>query len=450
MSCSRLHAQDVGDNHEITRMLFVFDASQSMAGRWQSDIKFNIARRLFVKMLDSLKSVPDLQIALRVYGHQHHYPPQVCTDSKLEVPFGNNNVQRIKEVLKQLRPNGTTPIAYSLEQSVNDFPACENCRNIVVLITDGIEECGGDPCAVSLKLQQQGIFLRPFVIGVGGDFSRAFECVGTYLDASTEDNFRSALDIVVTNVLNKTSAQVNILDAYGNPRETDVVFSIIENRTGKTVRNYVQTLNHKGVPDTINIDPLKVYDLLVHTVPPKRTDSIVLQSGIHNYLPAEAATGYLRIKEKGKGRFFTTNVSCLIRQHGKNEILTVQDLGQTERYRTGVYDIEVLVSPRFNIENVVLSQNHTTIVEVPSPGYAAIKYNAGGKGALFQVQGNNMIWIKNIDVKNPDTELYPLMPGYYKIVWRSVYAHRILFTFERDFEVRSGLTTGIEAQFGGR
>lgn len=142
LSSSYLSAQDVVDDKEITRILFVFDASQSMAGRWQSDIKFNIARRLFVKMLDSLKSVPDLQIALRVYGHQHHYPPQVCTDSKLEVPFASNNVPRIKEVLERLRPNGTTPIAYSLEQSVNDFPPCDNCRNIVVLITDGIEEWG--------------------------------------------------------------------------------------------------------------------------------------------------------------------------------------------------------------------------------------------------------------------------------------------------------------------
>ncbi len=39
----------------VTRILFVFDASQSMYGRWQSDTKFNIASRLFSNILDSLK-----------------------------------------------------------------------------------------------------------------------------------------------------------------------------------------------------------------------------------------------------------------------------------------------------------------------------------------------------------------------------------------------------------
>jgi Ca-activated chloride channel family protein len=53
----------------LTRILFVFDASQSMYGRWQSDTKFSIASRLFINILDSLKNIQNLQIALRVYGH---------------------------------------------------------------------------------------------------------------------------------------------------------------------------------------------------------------------------------------------------------------------------------------------------------------------------------------------------------------------------------------------
>ena len=39
----------------------------------------------------------------------------------------------------------------------------------MILITDGIEECGGDH-AISIALQKKGIVLKPFVIGVGLDF----------------------------------------------------------------------------------------------------------------------------------------------------------------------------------------------------------------------------------------------------------------------------------------
>ena len=54
----------------LTRILFIFDASQSMFGRWQSDTKISIAQKLLSNMLDSLKNVQNLELALRVYGHQ--------------------------------------------------------------------------------------------------------------------------------------------------------------------------------------------------------------------------------------------------------------------------------------------------------------------------------------------------------------------------------------------
>ena len=114
-------------------------------------------------------------MALRVYGHQKQYPPQICDDTRLEVPFSKDNTARIKHVIKSIIPKGTTPIAYALLQSVNDFPACDNCRNVVILITDGLEECGGDPCSVSFELQKKGIVLKPFIIGIGKNFKESFD-----------------------------------------------------------------------------------------------------------------------------------------------------------------------------------------------------------------------------------------------------------------------------------
>src|SRR5689334_7131217 len=130
-------------------------------------MKMDIAKKLMSETLDSLKEIKNLQLALRLYGHQKKLQPHNCNDTKREVPFAFGNIAKIKNKINSITPSGTTPIAASLEAAGGDFPPCKDCRNVIILITDGIEECNGDPCAVSLALQKKGIVLKPFVIGVG-------------------------------------------------------------------------------------------------------------------------------------------------------------------------------------------------------------------------------------------------------------------------------------------
>ncbi len=269
----------------LTRIEFLFDGSQSMYGRWQSGAKIDVAKELMFQLLDSLRYLDNIELALRVYGHQKQFPPQDCDDSKLEVPFSKGNMQHMKNVLKNIVPKGTTPIARSLELCGNDFPQSES-RNILILITDGIEECGGDPCAVSQALQQKGIFLKPFVIGMGIDESwkKTFDCVGRYFDATNEVNFKMALDVVISQALNSTTMQVNLLDIYNQPTETNVNMTFYDQQSGKVKYNFIHTLNTKGNPDTLVIDPLPVYRIVVHTTPPVSKDSIVLTPGKHTTL----------------------------------------------------------------------------------------------------------------------------------------------------------------------
>ncbi|MEZ5011180.1 MAG: VWA domain-containing protein [Bacteroidales bacterium] len=209
---------------EKTRILFVLDCSQSMAGLWGDDKKINIARKFLGRTIDSLGTYPDVEMALRVYGHQSVVPPQDCNDTRLEVPFAPNNGYAIKRKMANLSPKGTTPIANSLSRAASDFPPCEECRNVIILITDGIEACDGDPCEVARELQQKGIILKPFVIGIGLDpeFEKSFECLGNLYNGSTEERFEEVLEIVITHGPNETTLQVNLLDAYGNPSETNI------------------------------------------------------------------------------------------------------------------------------------------------------------------------------------------------------------------------------------
>lgn len=426
-----------------TRILFVFDASQSMLGKWQSDVKINIAQKLLSNLLDSLVDVPNLELALRVYGHQKQYPPQDCDDSKLEIPFAKDNINKIKYRLKTLVPKGTTPISTSLELAANDFTPCDNCRNIIILITDGLEECGGDPCAVSKALQKKGIALKPFIIGIGKDFSSAFNCVGTYFDASSEQEFHQALNIVISQALNSTTAQVNLLDSLGDPTETNVNMTFYDNLSGLIKYNFIHTINNKGVPDTLILDPLTTYNLVVHTIPEVEVDSIKLTPGKHTIIAVDAPQGYLTLKMTGPNIKNVDKVKAIIRQKDKMETLNLQDFNQTEKYLTGAYDLEVLCLPRLYINDVKISQSATTTVEIPQPGIAIIQMTANGYGSLYQFSNNKLEWIYNLR-ENTNQESIVLQPGSYKVVFRTKYTNHSAYTVEKTFKVESGASVMVK------
>lgn len=426
----------------LTRILFVFDASQSMYGRWQNSTKFETATRLFNDLLDSLESVKDLEVALRMYGHQKQYPPQDCDDSRLEVPFAKDNIPRIQHVLQTVVPKGTTPIAFSLLQAGGDFPPCDRCRNIIILITDGMEECGGDPCTASIELQQKGIILKPFIVGIGKDFREQFECVGTYFDAANEKEFRNALNIIISRALNPTSVQVNLLDQYGEPTETNVNMTFYDNNTGRIKYNYIHSLNNKGLPDTLEIDPLITYDIVVHTIPPVRKDSVKITSGRHNVIGIDAPQGYLGFKASGNATL--KYLPCLIRQKGSTEILNVQQFDQVEKYMVGEYEADILCLPRITVRDIDVRERHTTTVEIPVPGIAVIETTMNGYGSLYVEKGKELTWLYNMKDTPQHQETLYLQPGNYRVVFRSKYSNRASYSVEKSFTVEGGQTTNVK------
>lgn len=426
----------------LTRILFVFDASQSMYGRWQSDTKFNIASHLFLNILDSLKNIRNLQVALRVFGHQKQFPPQDCSDTKLEVPFAPDNFTRIKHVLKTIVPKGTTPIAGSLQQAENDFSPCDNCRNIIILITDGMEECNGDPCLVSHDLQKRGIILKPFIIGIGKNFAESFDCVGTYFDATSEKEFTLALNIVISRALNATTAQVNLLDQYGKPTETNVNMTFYDHVSGKIENNFIHSFNNKGLPDTLEIDPMLTYDIVVNTIPPVRKDSVRLTPGKHNIIAIEVPQGYLAFKTSGN--MTIKYLPVLIRKKDEKETLNIQQFDQVEKYLTGNYDVEVLCLPRIQVKNVVIEQSHTTTVEIPVPGQAVIQRTTNGYGSVYQDNNGQLTWLYNLKDNPQQQETLFLQPGKYRVVFRSKFSNRSEFTTEKSFTVEGGETITVK------
>lgn len=433
------------DANSTTRILFIFDDSFSMFGKWGNGTKIDVSKKLMGEFLDSLKNTPKLQLALRCYGHQTPFRPnRNCQDSKLEVPFDSafTNCKKIKDRINKLQPTGTTPIAYSLGESVNDFPPCNNCRNLVILITDGIEECDGNPCAVSLALQKKGVFLRPFIIGVGLDveFADVFGCMGKFYDVSNEANFKQVMKLVFIEAISQTTVQVNLLDTYKKPNETDVTMTFYNQKTGEIKYNYLHTLNHRGNPDTLVLDPDVTYKMVVHTIPPQVKENIVLQKGKHNIIPLDAPQGYLNLQTEGP--LVYKSLQCIVRKGGQENTLNVQDFGTTEKYITGKYDLEILSLPRIKLPNIDLKQSSTNLIKIPSAGTLSINKGGLGYGSVYLENGKKIEWVCNL-IEGQQAEVFYLQPGNYRVEFRLKTQLESEKTVEKKFTIESNKTTAI-------
>jgi Ca-activated chloride channel homolog len=428
-----------------TRILFIFDASQSMAVTWQKQSKIVIARKVLIDIIDSLEHVPNVQMALRIYGHHSPVPPQDCSDTKLEVPFAPGNAPKIRQQLRYVIPKGTTPIAHSLELGGGDFPpGCEECRNIIILITDGVEACDGDACAVSLELQRKGIILKPFVIGIGIDenFRQTFNCIGRFYNATQEEKFGEIMDVVISQALNATTAQVNLLDINGNPTETNVNLTFYDSFSGKVLYNYIHTLNHRGLPDTLILDHLPVYRMRVNTLPPVIVDNIKLLPGKHTIIAADAPQGGLIIKVSDPVQY--KGLEYIVRKGGDMNTLNMQKMYEEEKYIVGKYDIEIPVLPRISLHDVEIKQSHTTTVEIPRPGMITILRTSTGYGSIYlRKNDKEEDWVFNLNSATKNESLQ-LQPGKYRIVFRALNAKLTLYTINKLFEVRSGSSEVIQ------
>jgi len=426
-----------------TRILFLLDGSGSMLAKWENTYRIAAAKRLLTDFVDSLRTDDNLELALRIYGHQFDRRLRRCDDTKLEAPFSSDSHDRIIDVLKNLGPKGTTPIAYALEQAANDFPKDE-ARNIIIIITDGIESCDGDPCAVSLALQRKGIFLKPFIIGIGMDkqFEEQFGCMGSFYDAANISEFRNAINKALFQSLGKTTVSVELLDINNQPNETDVNVSFINHFTQTSAFEFVHYRDQLGKPDSVDIDPVLSYDIVVNTIPPVRKNNVELTAGEHNVLKIKSPQGYLRVNHPGYTEY-KKGVMVLIRKATDDGTLTTFAVPDKERLLVGNYDIECTTLPRKIFKNVQIRQSETTELNLQQPGVVNFVAAAKGIGSIYQIfEDGSQQWIFNLN-PNQTRNTVAIQPGSYKVVFRSADARGSKFTNIKEFEIMPGSSFNI-------
>lgn len=145
-----------------TNILFILDGSNSMWGQVEGEAKITSAQKVLGELLKDLPA--ETQIGLMVYGHREEGS---CEDIEVLSGIGQSSTDALISKINALQPKGKTPIAGALQKSLGVLAKYEGDNNNVVLISDGIESCNGDPCVAAKALADAGINARVHVVGFG-------------------------------------------------------------------------------------------------------------------------------------------------------------------------------------------------------------------------------------------------------------------------------------------
>ena len=191
-------------------VLLILDASGSMNAKLPNgETRIVVAKRAIKGVAGFMPA--HAQISLRMYGAQSPASQKDCQDTNLAVPFGPASASggAITTTVDGAKAQGYTPIAYSLGQAANDFPADAKER-VIVLVSDGKETCQGDPVVAAKALAAKGITVHTvgFIVDTAarGQLQAIARATGgTYFDAPVgpelPDTLKSALNACKTRVV---------------------------------------------------------------------------------------------------------------------------------------------------------------------------------------------------------------------------------------------------------
>ena len=216
-------------------VVFIYDASGSMWANMGEVTKVEIAREVMVKTVDQVST--DRAIGLVVYGHRKKGD---CQDVEEVVSIGKDQHSLVKSSISSIKPLGKTPLAASAEMTIDQLKS-QNLKATIILLTDGVESCGGDLCAVIKKAKEAGVVFKLHIVGfdinpkeVGSLKCAAKEGDGKYFDAYDEDGLYEVMEEAVRETIDRRSGNFSV-SLEKNGKGVDGWVRAYDDKTGKEV-----------------------------------------------------------------------------------------------------------------------------------------------------------------------------------------------------------------------
>ncbi|MGD9210294.1 MAG: vWA domain-containing protein [Desulfobacteraceae bacterium] len=139
-------------------MVLILDGSASMWGELEDEKKIVIAKK---RMMELVSELEDVNMGLIVYGHRRKAD---CDDIETMVPLQKGANTAIIQKIDSISLKGKKPITRSIELAAQQLETIEDEAGII-LVSDGVETCKGDPCIFVKSLREKGIKFKLDVVG---------------------------------------------------------------------------------------------------------------------------------------------------------------------------------------------------------------------------------------------------------------------------------------------
>ncbi len=189
---ARAEAQPMPSRGET---IVILDMSASMWGRIGEKPKLEIAQDAVRGMFSRFPATS--RVGLMAYGHRK---AGQCSDIQMLFPPGPVSASVVSGTIDRLKARGKTPLTEAIRQAAAALRSKEQ-GGTIILVTDGIETCGGDPCALAAELEAANAAFTAHVVGF--DLRTASErarvaCIaertgGLFVPASNAEELAGAL-----------------------------------------------------------------------------------------------------------------------------------------------------------------------------------------------------------------------------------------------------------------
>ena len=175
-------------------VVIVYDASGSMWGQIDGTSKIEIARDVMADLVTGWSD--DINLGLVAYGHRSEGD---CRDIETLIEPGPLDRASFISTVNSIRPKGKTPISAAVQHAAELLSYRDNPAT-VVLISDGLETCQADPCALAEQLARQGVKFTTHVVGfdLEDQAHESLACIaentgGVFVPAQNADELKAAL-----------------------------------------------------------------------------------------------------------------------------------------------------------------------------------------------------------------------------------------------------------------
>jgi len=150
------------------KAIIAIDASGSMAGRVGGERKMDAAKAVVRKFLGTVPQ--DAEVGLLAFGHSGNNDEsgkaESCAGVELLSGLSRVDPRGISSVLDNVQATGWTPLAAAITKAGQSFtPASGEGEQVVFVVSDGLETCGGDPVAAARALRESDVKATVNIIG---------------------------------------------------------------------------------------------------------------------------------------------------------------------------------------------------------------------------------------------------------------------------------------------